>query len=73
MCNNGPIKTSSRHVLMLRRPQLAYRKSELLKAKVKPNYKIYFLKWYFQQSLKYCDVLIVQTQTMKNLVREIMP
>ena len=70
MCNNGPIKTSSRHVLMLRRPQLAYRKSELLKAKVKPNYKIYFLKWYFQQSLKYCDVLIVQTQTMKNLVRE---
>jgi len=70
MCNNGPIKISGKHILMLRRPQMAYGEDELINAKVKVSFKLKFLCWYFQQSLKYADSLIVQTNTMKQLVEQ---
>ena len=70
MCNNGPLKVPCRHVLMLRRPQLAYSDKELKEAKVKVSFKLRFLRWYFQQLLNNVDALIVQTNLMKQLVED---
>ena len=68
MCNNGPLRVPCRHVLMLRRPQLAYNDKELIEAKIKISFKLKFLRWYFQKLLSNVDALIVQTKLMKNLV-----
>lgn len=68
MCNNGPLWVPCRHVLMLRRPQLAYSDKELKEAKIKISLKLRFLRWYFQTLLRNVDALIVQTNLMKNLV-----
>ena len=70
MCNNGPLRVPCRHVVMLRRPQLAYDKVELGRAKIKTSFKLFFLGWYFQKLIKNCDALIVQTEVMKRLVEK---
>ncbi len=71
MCNNGPLKIGTcRHVIMLRRSQFVYSTIELNGAKIQTSFKLNFLKWYFQQSLKYADALIVQTNTIKDRVKQ---
>jgi len=68
MCNNGPIRVPCRHVVMLRRPQFAYNRVELLAARIKVSPTLRILRWLYQISIKGADALIFQTATMRDRV-----
>ncbi len=69
MCNNGPLRIHCDHIVMLRRPQFAYGYDDLSEANVGVSFKLKFLRWYFQKSLTHAKALVVQTDTMKNRVK----
>lgn len=71
VCNTGPIKIDCcKHILMLRRPQLFYNLDNFPEYSFKEKSKYWFLRWYFQKSARFADHIIVQTETIKELLYE---
>lgn len=71
MGNTGPLRLRGcRHVLMLRQAYLAYPVSALRRRGLPPSLRFRLMRWHFRHVLRGVDLLVTQTRTMANLVRE---